>query len=185
MVSILRSGFLGFALLALGACATASERYSDRPSVDYGLGVGDIVRVIVFGEADLSGDYVVDKDGTIAFPLLGNIDAQGQSLSAVQMAISQELQKTYFDLPRVTVEVVDYRPVFIYGEVNAPGKFPYTDGLTALQAVATAGGFTYRANKAVILIQAEKTDEEIPYSLSPRTKLRPGDTVRVIERGFF
>ncbi|MEO1324334.1 MAG: SLBB domain-containing protein, partial [Pseudomonadota bacterium] len=99
-------------------------------------------------------------------------------------AIAQRYSDGYLRDPRVNAEVMNYRPFYILGEVRTPGEYPYTSGLTILNAVATAGGFTYRANDDVILIRGAEDTEEYRVRLDPSTPILPGDTIRVIERFF-
>ena len=86
--------------------------------------------------------------------------------------------------PRVSAEVINYRPFYILGEVGRPGEYPYTSGLTVQNAVAAAGGFTYRANKRAVFIKSIDSDQEILYDLTPSTVVKPGDTIRIGERIF-
>jgi protein involved in polysaccharide export with SLBB domain len=86
--------------------------------------------------------------------------------------------------PRVSVEVINYRPFYILGEVGKPGEYPFTNGLTVQNAVAAAGGFSYRANKKVVYIKSMDSDREIAYDLTPATVVKPGDTLRIGERIF-
>jgi polysaccharide export outer membrane protein len=86
--------------------------------------------------------------------------------------------------PRVNVEIALYRPFYILGEVKKSGEYPYRMGLTVMDAVATAGGFTYRANEnKVYLRRSGSTVEEI-YALDSPVLVFPGDNVRVPERYF-
>ena len=171
--------------LVLSGCAVLGGSPSERNAVDYGLGPGDKIRIVVFGEPELSGEFSVDKSGQISLPLLGNVASQGLAIDQLEMSIANKLSESLFDDPRVSAEVVAYRPVFILGEVNAPGRIQFEDGLTAFQAIATAGGFTYRANKKLILIQSSADEAESRYKLTSQTPLKPGDTVRIVERGVF
>ncbi len=82
------------------------------------------------------------------------------------------------------MEVLNYRPFYILGEVNKPGEYPYTNGLTVMNAVATAEGFTYRANTKRVFIKRADTSEEQEYPLNSTTPVAPGDTIRVAERFF-
>ena len=110
--------------------------------------------------------------------------AQGQTIPEFQRAIETELQKGYLKDPRVSVEVLNYRPFYILGEVENPGEYPYTNGLSVLNAVATAGGFTYRANNRRVFIKRADDDAEREYPLTPMTPVAPGDTIRIKERFF-
>jgi len=116
--------------------------------------------------------------------LIGEVQAAGLTISQFQEEISNELRKGYIKEPRVSAEVLNYRPFYILGEVNKPGEYPYTNNLTVLNAVATAEGFTYRANKRMVYIKRAEDPAEQPYPLTPLTKVAPGDTIRIGERYF-
>jgi polysaccharide export outer membrane protein len=152
-------------------------------NVDYRLGSGDKLRVIVFGEPNLSGEFDVSGSGKVALPLIGQVDAEGRTLSEFEAAVIAKLMEGYLNNPRVSVEVMNYRPFYIYGEVGNPGQYPYTNGMTALNAIAVAGGYTYRANTERIFITRGDGAEQ-PYPASQAVKILPGDVVRVPERFF-
>ncbi len=146
---------------------------------EYRLGPGDRLRVIVFGEESLTGEFFVSGAGTIAFPLVGEIPVQGKTVPQIQSAIEDKLRDGYLKQPKVSAEVLNYRPFYILGEVMKPGTYPYTSGLTVLNAVATASGFTYRAEKRKVFIKrAAANVGEIEQALTPTTPVEPGDTIR-------
>lgn len=151
---------------------------------EYRLGAGDQLRITVFGEEALSGQYVVNARGRLAFPLLGEVDAQGLTLGEVTEAMTTALGERFLVNPNVSIEVVNYRPFFILGEVQNPGTYAYASNLTVMNAVATAGGFTYRANTRRVWIKHADQGEERAYRLNAATLVRPGDTVRIAERRF-
>jgi polysaccharide export outer membrane protein len=163
-----------------------AEASAAPASGEYMLGAGDKLRITVFGEERLTGEYSVNGNGVVAFPLIGDVPAGNLSVGQLQEAIRTKLAAGYLRDPRVSVEVMDFRPYFISGEVNTPGKYPYTDGLTVQQAVATAGGFTYRANTRRIAIKRanETTEHTVELLNGTPIYIRPGDTVRVLERFF-
>ncbi len=150
----------------------------------YILGVGDRVRVVVFGEANLSGEFAIDSTGHVALPLIGDLPAQGLSLRAFERKVEDALKQGYLQDPRVSAEVLNFRPYYILGEVARPGTYPYTSGLTVYNAVATAGGFTYRANQGSVRIKRQGEDKEMNVKLTPSLLLQPGDTIRIKERWF-
>jgi polysaccharide export outer membrane protein len=90
----------------------------------------------------------------------------------------------YIRNPNVSVEVLTYRPFFILGEVQRPGTYPYSANLVVMNAVATAGGFTYRANRSRVFIKHAGATDELEYRLDSTTPVLPGDTVRIGERLF-
>ncbi|MBA3067992.1 MAG: polysaccharide export protein [Hyphomonas sp.] len=179
--------------LALAACGTTGGTAGAREAtIDtqaqvataYILGSADRLRVTVFGHPDLSGEFQVDGTGTISLPLIGQQKALGLSTGMLEQSITTTLANGYILNPRVSVEVINYRPFYILGEVGQPGEYPYTNGITVQNAVAAAGGFTYRANKKVVHIKSIDSDREIAYDLTPGTVVKPGDTLRIGERIF-
>ncbi len=151
---------------------------------DYQLGSGDKVRVTVYGEPSLSGEFFVNGSGMMSLPLVGEVKAAGLSVSQFQDAVQKALSDGYLKEPRVSCEVLTFRPFYILGEVDKPGTYPYTSGLTVFNAVATAGGFTYRADKGKVFIKRLGESEEHKYTLDPTVTVAPGDTIRIGERFF-
>jgi len=196
-MTVLRPLFLlmlsGLALL-LAACGTtggqtagareAGPGTQTQASTVYRLGSSDRLRVTVFGHPDLSGEFEVDGTGAISLPLIGQTAAVGLATTELEQSIAASLANGYVLSPRVSVEVINYRPFYILGEVGRPGEYPYTNGLTVQNAVAAAGGFSYRANKKVVYIKSTDSDREIAYDLTPSTVVKPGDTLRIGERIF-
>lgn len=150
----------------------------------YTLGSRDKVRIIVFGETDLGGEFVVDDAGFLRMPLIGQIAAGGRSVRQVEDEIAAKLSAQYLKNPRVSVEVLTYRPFYILGEVNKPGEYPFAANMSVLNAVALAGGYTYRANETNVYIRRKGAKEEVKYPADETTKLMPGDVVNVAERWF-
>jgi protein involved in polysaccharide export with SLBB domain len=168
------------------AAAVSQPAFSTAAAADqtYVLGAGDRVRITTFGEDDLSGEFAVGDAGKVAMPLAGGIDAAGRTVRDFQAAVETALRGRYLRDPKVSVEVLNHRPFYILGEVNRPGAYPFVAGLTVLNAVATAQGFTYRANtKRVFVKHAGEAKEEV-VRLGPALQVRPGDTVRIGERLF-
>lgn len=146
---------------------------------------GDQLKVVVFGEEALSGLYDVSPAGTISMSLVGSIMAAGRTKSELEHALTRAYANGKFlDEPKITVAVVSYRPFYVLGEVTTPGQFPYKTGLDVLDAVATAGGFTYRASKSTVLIRHAGDGVWQQYSLAAPTPIAPGDIIRVPERYF-
>ena len=184
------------ALTLITACETSTTRTAEPTPVAqvqtvatnnaaYNLGNGVRLRVTVFGEEDMSGEFLVDGTGQVSIPLVGEVPAAGRSVREFQRELEARLLDGGILLkPRVSAEVINFRPYYILGEVGLPGEYPYTDSLTVLNAVATAQGFSYRANKKVIGIRGIDDAEEQRVRLSPDLKVRPGDTIRVLERVF-
>ena len=166
------------------ACSTIPSTPEEEalPS-DYRLGPGDQLRITVFNEEDLTGQFVVGSQGVVSYPLVGEINAAGLTVPEFAQNLQTAL-RTYVRNPNVNVEVANYRPFFILGEVQRPGTCPYSAGLTVLNAVATAGGFTYRANRNRVFVRHANEAVEHAYPLTIATPVLPGDTVRIGERLF-
>lgn len=188
-------GLLTLALLVASACATsggagevelnlAPASEEQREISEYRLGSGDRLRVIVFGENTLSGEYTVDGSGAVSLPLIGEVRAGGLTLREFQRSMEAALSEGYLNDPRVSAEVMNFRPFYILGEVGSPGEYPFTSGLTVVNAVATAGGFSYRANTRRVFIKRAGSDREVEYPLTVNTPVQPGDTIRIAERFF-
>ena len=150
----------------------------------YTLGSGDEVKITVFDEPDLSGTFVVDGQGAIMLPLIGQIEVVNLSFSETSRLLEARFKDGWLRDPKVTTELVKGRPYYILGEVNKPGEYPYVSGLTVMNAVASAGDFAYRADKRYILIKSASSPDEREVELTPTTAVRPGDTIRIRERFF-
>ncbi len=181
----------GFA--ALSACQTGTVANSrsvgdaaptSRAASDYALGVGDQIKITVFGQPELSGQFEVDGAGAISMPLIGQVPVLGETTPSLEQAITGRLADGYLVEPRVSAEVINYRPFYILGEISSPGEYPYASGLSVLNAVASAGGFTYRANKKVVYIKSVEGLDEDAYQLNAQVMVQPGDTIRIGERIF-
>ncbi len=184
-----RRAFIGTAglLAALASCAPGRNLAPLPPASDasFLLGPGDQVRVITFGEQTLTGEFRISDGGTIAIPLLGPVQANGLTTRQLEVKIASELKsKSLFRDPSVSVEVIAYRPIFVLGEVNKPGQYPYQPGMTLLTAVAIAGGFTYRAWEDYASVVRSTGSAAIEGRVNRQTLLQPGDAVTVFERTF-
>ncbi len=150
----------------------------------YRLGPGDQVRVTVFRHEDLSGEFELDGEGYFALPLVGEIQAGGKVVRDLENDIETAFQEGgYLVSPQVGLEVLNYRPFYILGEVNQPGSYPYVNGMTIINAVALAGGYTYRASQGAISVQRGGSNGET-LSVGPTTQVLPGDIISVPERFF-
>jgi protein involved in polysaccharide export with SLBB domain len=150
----------------------------------YKLGSGDKVRVTVFNEKDLSGDFDVNDQGLLALPLIGQVRVTGLTLSEAQDLITQKYGKDYLVNPRVNVEVLNYRPFFILGEVKSPGSYPFVNGISIVNAVALAGGYTPRANHDRIVVKRASDPAAGEQPVREDSPVLPGDVIRVQERFF-
>jgi polysaccharide export outer membrane protein len=186
----LRACMAALAIACLGLWAAPAAAQTDaaaQPAVAqsvYRLDTGDQVKMTVYGEDDLSGTYTVDGNGNVQLPLIGEVHAGGLSIMDFQAAVAAKLSKGYLVNPRVSAEVANYRPFTILGEVNKPGEYPYENGMSVLNAVALAGGFTYRADEDSVFIRRKGSSNEIELPANDKTLVNPGDTVRVSERIF-
>jgi polysaccharide export outer membrane protein len=188
--------YIKFIAVMLGACLVASCQTSGiasgtqsssvetREATEYRLGGGDQLRIIVFGEENLSGEFIIDNSGFVSMPLIGEVDAGQKSIREFQKAVEEKLRDGYLKDPRVSAEVLNFRPYYILGEVTTSGEYPYSAGLTVLNAVATAGGFSYRANTKSVYIKRAGEQTEVQYPLTVSTAVQPGDTIRIAERLF-
>lgn len=142
------------------------------------------MKVIVFGHDDLSGEFAIDGAGRLSLPLIREVTAAGISAADLELVIADKLKPDYVKNPRVSVEVLTYRPFYIIGEVKNPGSYPYVSGMTVVNAVALAGGFTYRADDRKVTIIRGSDDEQSKRQVGLQTPVQPGDVIRVGERFF-
>lgn len=157
---------------------------AETTNQSYQLGPGDRLRITVYGETELTGEYDVATDGKLTFPLIGEVPAAGLTADQLSRGIAERLRQGYLREPRVVSSVISYRPFYILGEVENPGTYPYAANLDVLGAVAVAGGFTYRANRSRVYIRHVNDPEEHTYNLRDPVPVQPGDTVRIGERFF-
>lgn len=178
--------------LALAACSTTrtavvetGPRYTeDTTDQAYRLDSGDKVRLTVYNEPTLSGEFAVSSNGSLSLPLIGEVPATKRTTDEIGAEVQRRLADGYLRDPKVSMEVITYRPFFILGEVKAPGQYPFASGITVLNAVATAQGFSPRAERKVAYIRRAGSTEETPYRLTPDLRVQPGDTIRIGERYF-
>ena len=148
----------------------------------YRLDSGDQLRVIVFGQDDLSNTYLVDQAGMISMPLIGPVPARGRTTAEIEASVAARLRESYLRNPDVSVEVDRYRPFFAMGEVNAAGQYAYVPGMTVQQAIAIAGGFTARADKLTVKVTRSYGGRLETAPLKLTDPVMPGDTLYVRER---
>lgn len=177
-------GGLLIGTVVLGCSASVSSNAAAQDISGYKLGSGDKIRVTVFGHEDLSGEFEVDGSGNVSLPLIRNIKAEGLTPRELEQVVADRLSPDYLVNPRVSVEVLNYRPFYIYGEVTKPGSFPYVNGMTVINAVAMAGGFTYRARTSKVRIIRANDPSRTPQDADKDTPVMPGDVIEVPERYF-
>jgi polysaccharide export outer membrane protein len=189
----LRSLAIGISALGFAACASLTgcntgEDLKPLPELQqtsYTLGVGDKVRVITFGNEALTGEFRINDTGKLAMPLLGSVPAAGLTPEKLQHSIATELEsRKLLQKPNVSVEITEYRPIFVLGEVNRPGEYPYKPGMTTLSAVSTAGGFTYRAVTDMGSVVRTTDGTTTEGTVTRRSLIQPGDVITIFERHF-
>jgi polysaccharide export outer membrane protein len=184
-----KRGFPGLICIALAlaggtGCALAGEAPLESRAVTISLSPGDKLKITTYGEPALTGEFMISAAGTISFPLVGEVKAAGLQTADIQKTLTVSLASGYVIDPKVTVDVASLRPVYILGEVNKPGEYPYVLGLTVRGAVAKADGFTYRANEKRVFIKSAGEAAERSYKLTADIPVAPGDTLRIGERYF-
>ncbi len=147
--------------------------------IQYQLGTGDKIKVVIYGQNDLSGEFKLDGSGRISLPLLNEIQAAGLTVAELESKIVTRLSPDYLIDPKVNIEVIKYRPFFIIGEVKNPGQYPYVSGMTVLTAVALAGGYTYRAKANKALITHVKHLAKNQRDANRDTDILPGDIIEI------
>lgn len=191
LITPLAAMFVAMTMLGPQATAQAPNQSQNQPTVTQGdaqaayrLGSGDEIRVTVFGHKDLSGDFAVDGSGYVALPLVGNVRAGGLALRDFERNIIRALKPDYLKNPRVSAEVLNYRPFYIIGEVKKPGSYPFVNGMSVVNAVALAGGYTYRARENRLLIIRADDTSRTKQPANHDTAVLPGDVIEVPERFF-
>lgn len=175
--------------LILGGFGSASAAQAQAPSPSpaanaYTLGVGNKIHVTVFNEPDLSGDYDINDQGFVSLPLIGQVHVAGLTPSQAQETITQKYGADYLVNPRVNVDVLNYRPFFILGEVKNPGSYPYVNGMTVLNAVVYAGGYTPRGDRDDIVVKHPDDPSGRSQKIGENDPVLPGDIIRVNQKLF-
>jgi polysaccharide export outer membrane protein len=182
-------------LSSLVGCNTVSDRVVDYSTIRvsattarasygaYTLRPSDQVHIQVYDDQNISGDYQVDSSGFISVPLAGRIKAGGRTPAQLEKALDARLSSV-LKKPGVNVQITAYGSLYVYGEVKHAGDFPFRPGLTILDAIALAGGYTYRADEdKVVLIRAGSSVAQV-LPISARIPVYPGDNIRIPERFF-
>ncbi|WP_205827912.1 polysaccharide biosynthesis/export family protein [Microbulbifer sp. SH-1] len=162
--------------------SVAGELTAD--TAEYRMNAGDRISIRVYGESDLSVDAILGESGSINYPFLGEVEVAGLTPTELEAKIFKGLEGDYLVNPSITVTITQYRPVFIYGEVQVPGGYSYQPGLTVGKAAALAQGLTERGSESRIYLTREGMPEGKKMRVSLSTKLQPGDVI-TIEQGFF
>ena len=174
--------FLLFVLIPLAGCAINGQSYWVDTAGPYQLNTGDVVRVTVYGDKDLTNTYKIDDAGAISFPLVGPIHVAGATTESAAKRLSAALANGFMRNPNVAMEVAEYRPFFIQGEVTTSGQFPYVYGMTVRAAISTAGGFKDTADRSRVTIFRRNGDRMMKTKVGLDFPIQPGDTVVVAER---
>jgi len=175
---------LVIAVLSLALLAGAAGAQPSGGPVEYRLGSGDEINVTVYGHEDLSGEFFINELGVVSLPLAGNLRVGDMTIREAERAITGALRPDYLVNPRVSIQVLNYRPFYIIGEVKEPGSYPFVNGITVTEAVALAGGYTYRAKKRDMLIIRANDPNRTERPADESTRVLPGDTIKVPERFF-
>lgn len=182
--------------LLLAGCTSGPATYQDAQAASYGpppgrgasgpyvLGPGDKVRLKIYGDADVNGDYEVNSGGFVSIPLVGQVKAAGLTTAQLENALKARMRGKVANDPKVNVEIATYAPFYVHGEVKKAGVYPFQPGLTVADAVATAGGLTYRANEDKVLLRRASSNESVIVPIESSVRVYPGDNLRVAERYF-
>ena len=168
-----------------GCSGTADMAFS--PVAESGpprLGAGDKIKLTVFGEDKLSGDYQIDPGGYVSLPLAGTVKAAGLTKPEFEKLLTENFRSKYLRSPKVTVDIASYHPFYVLGEVQKPGEYPFRSGLNVMSAIAIAGGQTYRASTSTVKIQRSGTNSFAEFPMAPSVPVYSGDVIRVPERYF-
>ena len=189
-MSVLRVLAAILATATLAGCAAPPAEGpaapAPRPVVNapYRLASGDRLRVIVFGQADLTNSYSVDSSGAVSMPLIGRVPAQGLTTAELERTVAARLRQGYLRDPSVSIEVQDFRPFFILGAVACSGQYPFVNGMTVQQAVAVAGGFATHAVESEVGVTRTVDGQATTFAAPLSYPVRPGDTITVEARSF-
>jgi polysaccharide export outer membrane protein len=177
---------LALVAFAVSACASGGSlpKLPPQPSSGaYTLDSGDKLQITVFGEPRLTGTFLVADSGEISMPLIGAVRARGLTVASIETSIASALQQGGIVLtPSVSVQIDQFRPFFVLGEVQKPGQYPYVEGMTVLTAVAIAGGFTFRANEKAMSVTRTMEGKSVEYRAARDSRVQPGDVIYVKER---
>lgn len=159
--------------------------HAAQPGTQYKLAAGDVLRIIVFGEPELSMKKIRLSDaGTFSYPFLGEINALGMTPGQVEKIIVDGLKQGYLVDPKVSLSQVEYRSFYINGEVQKPGSYPFVPGLTLEKAIALGGGLTERASIKRVTIVRGDGGPTLSEAVTRSTVIAPGDTISIAQ-GFF
>jgi polysaccharide export outer membrane protein len=194
-----RSAFCFLIAIALAGCSGATSQTDSRAGAlssyagpgpmrgsggPYMLGPGDKLHIKIYDDTNMTGDYEVNSGGLVSVPLVGQVKASGLTTRQLEAAIAARMKGKIANDPKINIEIANYAPFYIYGEVKKAGVYPYQPGLTVADAIATAGGLTYRANESRIYVQHAGAAAQQTVTLEVPVRIFPGDNIRVSERFF-
>ncbi len=139
----------------------------------------------MYGEDDLGGTFEVDGGGFVSLPLIGEVKVAGLTVREVERDVVDRLSDGYVLEPRVNVQIHEYRPFYVIGEVNKPGQYPYVNEMNVLNAIALAGGYTVKAIEEGVYIRRNGQTNEVYLPANPASKIYPGDVVRIASSPFW
>ena len=164
------------------------EAASALPPSDniYRVGPGDVLRVSTYMETELTNTFTILPNGKLAFPLTGEVDVAGMTTDEIRLMLEQRLSGGMVKNPKVAVNVAEFRPIYIMGEVAKPGRYPFEANMTLRRAGAVAGGYTERANSRELILyrDGDSVNRRVPVEVKTQFTLRPGDTLTVPKRYF-
>ena len=188
------------AALMLAGCAASTSMQSDPDAVSlasyaavrparlsdgpYTLGPGDRLRVKAYSDPDLTGEYEVGSSGFVSIPLVGQVRASGLTTRQLEQSIIGKMKGKLAQEPKINIEIAAYAPFYVYGEVKKAGEYPFHPGITVADAVAVAGGLTYRANEDRVFLRRAGSSVEQMVTLAVPVRVYPGDNIRIAERFF-
>jgi len=190
---LLLAPLMALTLGCLAACTETGglplDAASALPAPDnlYRVGPGDVLRISTYMENDLTNTFTVLPDGKLAFPLTGEVDVAGKTTEEIRTLLEQRLVNSgMVKSARLAVNIAEFRPIYIMGEVAKPGRYPYEANMTLQRAVAVAGGYTVRANSRQLIVHRDGDDvtRRIPLEVKTQFALRPGDTLTIPKRYF-
>ncbi|WP_262964930.1 polysaccharide biosynthesis/export family protein [Methylobacter psychrophilus] len=162
----------------------SNEDLAASVTEEYRVGSGDLLKVTVFNQEELSGEFTINGAGQIALPLVGDVNTKKLTVKQVEKAIADKLKPDYLLNPIVSVQMLNYRPYYILGEVQSQKSYHYVDGMTYINAVVIAGGYTYRAKEDHVMVIRMNDHQKKELRLNMDEKVLPGDVIRIEERFF-
>lgn len=174
----------------LSSCAYPPAASLDAPkdvrtSKSHLINPGTTIKLSVYGEETLTGEFVVDHNGELTLPMLGEVLAQGLTKGELRKVIADELRLSkIISNPVVSLNILAPRPIYVLGEVKNPGEYPFKPNMDIFEVISMAGGYTPRASQDDVLIGRRQSLDKIKYNAEEDTMVLPGDSITVRERIF-